>query len=103
MDAVENGQAALQALKEKSYDVIVSDLKMPEMDGQELYARLTADAPHLISRIIFTTGDTVSAETRSFLERTGRPYLFKPFKVKDLVEQADRLILAQRPPADPLA
>jgi two-component system NtrC family sensor kinase len=92
--AVDSGLSALEALHGGQYDLIVSDLKMPEMDGQELYARLTADSPHLLSRLVFISGDTMSAETRAFLERVGRPYLLKPFTVQDMVEMADRLLLA---------
>jgi C4-dicarboxylate-specific signal transduction histidine kinase len=92
--AVDNGQAALEALRKERYDLIVSDLKMPELDGQELYARLSADWPHLASRILFISGDTMSADTRAFLERAGRPYLLKPFTVQELVELADKVLLA---------
>ncbi|MBI4169545.1 MAG: response regulator [Acidobacteria bacterium] len=98
VEVVDSGLAALEALREKTYDLIVSDLKMPEMDGQELFARLTADSPHLLPRLIFTSGDTMSAETRSFLDRAGRPYLLKPFKMQDMVELADKILLAASRP-----
>jgi signal transduction histidine kinase/ActR/RegA family two-component response regulator len=92
VDVVESGQAALDAIKKKTYDVILSDMKMPEMDGQELFSRISSDHPELVPRIIFTSGDTVSVETRSFFERSGRPYILKPFKITDLTDSVERLI-----------
>ena len=96
VDAVESGEKAVAALKVHAYDLVVSDLKMPEMDGQELFALIQRDFPDLAKRILFTSGDTVSSETRSFLEKAGRPYLMKPFKVEDLVEEV-RKLLQDRP------
>jgi nitrogen-specific signal transduction histidine kinase/GAF domain-containing protein/CheY-like chemotaxis protein len=95
VDAVEGGQAALEAIRRGPYEVVISDLKMPEMDGQELYARLQKENPDLARRVIFTSGDSMSPETRAFLEGSGRPYLFKPFKVVDMVEQVEKLLPAQ--------
>ncbi|HEX9428557.1 MAG TPA: ATP-binding protein, partial [Candidatus Polarisedimenticolia bacterium] len=98
VDAVENGLLALQAINSRRYDLVVSDLKMPGMSGQELFARLRSDAPDLIARIIFTSGDSVSPETRNFLESSGRPYLLKPFEVNDMVEEAEKVAAGKGPP-----
>ncbi len=98
VDAVENGLLALQAIKSRRYDLVVSDLKMPGMSGQELFARLRTDAPELVARIIFTSGDSVSPETRNFLEGSGRPYLLKPFEVTDMVAEAEKVAAGQDPP-----
>jgi nitrogen-specific signal transduction histidine kinase/CheY-like chemotaxis protein len=97
VDVVESGHAALEAIKKKTYDVIVSDMKMPEMDGQELFSRISSDHPELVKRVVFTSGDTVSAETRGFFEKSGRPYILKPFKITDLIESVERVI----PQVDP--
>jgi PAS domain S-box-containing protein len=92
VDAVESGPLALAALGAKRYDLVVSDLKMPEMTGQELFARVGKDDPGLAARFIFTSGDTVSPVTRSFLEGSGRPYLLKPFQVRDLVAEVEKAL-----------
>ena len=92
VDSVDSGLAALKALATKSYDLIVSDVKMPEMDGQEMYARITKEYPHLALRVLFTSGDTVSAETIDFFEKTERPYLLKPFKVANLIAEAEKIL-----------
>jgi signal transduction histidine kinase len=77
--ATTNGQAALSRLQAEKFDVIVSDLKMPGMSGQELFTRLMQLDAAMARRLIFTTGDLASAETLRFLERTGNAYLQKPF------------------------
>ncbi|HXH28746.1 MAG TPA: ATP-binding protein, partial [Candidatus Polarisedimenticolia bacterium] len=97
VEAVESGEKALQAIAAGRYDAIVSDLKMPGIDGQELYRRLQSSHADLARRILFTSGDTVSPDTRSFLERCGRPYLLKPFRVEDLVEQVRKLLMESAP------
>jgi len=64
---------------------------MPQMSGRELYNWIRENRPHLASRIVFVTGDTVSPETRSFFEDHPNRYLAKPFKieeVKEVIQQA---------------
>ncbi len=61
------------------------------MSGRELFNWIKENRPHLASRIIFVTGDTVSAETRSFFEDNNNLFLAKPFKieeVKEVIQQA---------------
>ncbi len=95
VDVADSGENALAALASRVYDLVVSDLKMPEMSGQEFYAKLQSDHPRLAERVIFTSGDTVSAETQSFLEKAGRSYLLKPFQVQDLVAEVEKLLRAK--------
>ncbi|MEE9299795.1 MAG: hypothetical protein V3V17_01575, partial [Alphaproteobacteria bacterium] len=45
------------------------------------------------SRILFTSGDTVSTDTRGFFEASGRPYIMKPFKINELIAAVERVIL----------
>jgi two-component system NtrC family sensor kinase len=74
-----SGQEALTLLSESEYDTIITDLKMPGMSGQELYSRLQSIDPGLIERVIFTTGDVITAGTADFIEQSGRPSIPKPF------------------------
>jgi two-component system NtrC family sensor kinase len=59
---------------------------MPEMDGERLYETLREKNPKLADRILFVTGDVVSARSRTFLERTGSRWLTKPFNIRDVEE-----------------
>jgi CheY-like chemotaxis protein len=90
VDTAANGRLALAKLQEHSYDLVLCDLRMPELDGPGLYRALEARAPHLLSRFIFLTGDTLSPEAETFLRQTGVPRLTKPFRsaeVRQVVRQ----------------
>jgi two-component system NtrC family sensor kinase len=73
-----NGRHALTQLQERPYDVIVCDLHMPDLDGPAFYAILARQYPALGQRVIFLTGDSVSAASTTFLTQCGRPWLPKP-------------------------
>jgi DNA-binding response OmpR family regulator len=74
-----DGQAAKLVLSSEPFDIILSDLRMPGLDGPGLFAWLQATRPDLCGRIGFVTGDTLGAAAARFLEQSGRPYLEKPF------------------------
>jgi PAS domain S-box-containing protein len=67
IDTASNGAKALNRIASQDYDLIISDLCMPEMSGEKLHAAIREHYPHLLDRIIFLTGDTVSPGTRNFL------------------------------------
>jgi signal transduction histidine kinase/CheY-like chemotaxis protein len=73
------GSAALRALDHDAFDVVLSDLRMPGVNGPEMYARLKEVHPELVDRIAFVTGDTLGASMDAFLKESGRPVLEKPF------------------------
>jgi DNA-binding response OmpR family regulator len=73
-----NGRHALAALQGQPYDVILCDLRMPELDGRAFYARLRQQAPALCQRVIFLTGDGSAPDHQAFLAQCGRPWLRKP-------------------------
>jgi two-component system, NtrC family, sensor kinase len=79
-----SARAALELVAQEAYDVIVSDLRMPGMSGQEMYERLASDRPEQARRVIFSTGDTLSPQTREFLERAPNRCLSKPFAIDEL-------------------
>ena len=76
--------SALALMEEKEFDLILSDLRMPELDGPGLYQALKWKAPSLIERMAFITGDTLGRRARRFLKDTGRPCLEKPFTPNDV-------------------
>ena len=92
VDIASNGRQALEKLRAADYDVIISDLKMPDMGGQKLHEALGEIKPHLQARMIFSTGDTVGSGTQSFFERVGNPYLSKPFKLEEVEDLVRKLM-----------
>ena len=73
------GEAAIEQLKESAFELILSDLRMPGVDGPQLFAWIRAEKPDLASRIGFVTGDTLGPAAVHFLKEAGRPYIEKPF------------------------
>lgn len=92
VDAAANGVRAREMLREARYDLIISDIKMPSMGGRELYDTVLQMDPDLARRIIFSTGDSVSAETHAFFQKVGNPYLTKPFNLNDLFRLVHRTL-----------
>jgi CheY-like chemotaxis protein len=60
------------------FDVIVSDLMMPELTGMELHARLLSTAPEQASRMIFMTGGAFTTSAMDFVQRVSNPKIDKP-------------------------
>lgn len=78
-----NGRQALAMLQTQEYDLILCDLRMPELDGPGLYQAVRRRQPHLLSRFIFLTGDTLGPEASAFLAQVEAPHLVKPFSATD--------------------
>src|SRR5215467_13942709 len=93
VDSAENGPAALEKLRQGRFDLILSDLHMPQLDGVGLYRALTEGQEHPATRIVFLTGSVGSSELHRFLEETGLPLLRKPFSLAEL-QQIVRQALA---------
>ncbi len=79
VDTAANGDAALEKLRERTYDVILSDMRMPGLDGPGLYRELELRHPALARRFIACSAEMVSPPVRAFLEQTGVPCMGKPF------------------------
>jgi two-component system NtrC family sensor kinase len=88
----ESGAVALELLDTARFDAIVSDLRMPDMDGAELWREVGRLHPTLAGRMMFITGDTLSPGARDFLGATGCPKLDKPFSKADLVAGVSALL-----------
>jgi len=85
VDSAPNGVEALEKIQHQRYDLILSDLHMPQLNGVGLYLALTQQSDRLSERIIFLTGSTGSSELHSFLKETGLPVLHKPFALVELL------------------
>ena len=90
-----NGLEGLAALEAGTYDVILCDMRMPDLDGPGFYRELERRHPHLLSRIIFLTGDVLSPEAHTFFEQVDRPRLVKPFQVQEVRRVIQQMLEAQ--------
>jgi CheY-like chemotaxis protein len=70
---------------EEIFDAVLLDMRMPDVSGQQIFQRWSADRPDLAARVVFLTGDIVSADLQQFLNSTGRPFLPKPFEFDEVV------------------
>jgi CheY-like chemotaxis protein len=86
----ENGRKACDNLEEYAWELIISDLRMPVMNGMEFYHEAIKKNPGLKKRFLFITGDTYDFQVKEFLETTGVTYLKKPFRIKELRESVHR-------------
>jgi CheY-like chemotaxis protein len=92
VDTANNGIEALQKLERQRYDLIITDLHMPKLDGSGFYRELAQRKLHSLKRIIFLTGTAGSSEEHRFVRESGVPVLFKPFNVSELIELVRRLL-----------
>ena len=82
--AVSSGREALERMAAEHYDVILTDIRMPDLDGRALYQAIEARWPGRAGRVIFITGDTLTSALREFVFETGRPVIEKPFLPSDV-------------------
>jgi two-component system NtrC family sensor kinase len=84
VEIAEDGDVALERACRESFDVVITDLRMPRLGGREFYEALRSRAPERAARLVFSTGDTIRGDTLAFLESVRRPYLRKPFGLDEL-------------------
>ena len=97
VDTAANGRLALAQLAAQTYDLLVCDLRMPDLDGPGLYEALRQQHPRLLARVIFLTGDTLSPEVRAFLEQAAVPRLTKPCRAADVRRLVAQVLQEARP------
>ena len=79
-------------LEAGSYDLMVSDIRMPGLTGIQLFDWVKEHKPELIGKMLFTTGDSFDQETRGFLDRSQVAHLGKPFDLKKLRSSLEDLV-----------
>ncbi len=83
-DIAPNGKVAQGMVEDRQYGLFLLDIKLPVMNGRELYQWLKDEHPKQISKVIFTSGSVLDKDTQLFMEQTGRPFLPKPFTPDEL-------------------
>jgi two-component system NtrC family sensor kinase len=87
---------AIEILRERSFDVILSDFRMPGMNGQQFYEAVCQIQPEMARRIVFLTGDVVNPDTVAFLRRIGNRHLSKPFQLTNVEVVLDQMLNSDR-------
>ena len=102
VETATNGRHALAQLHAQPYDVIVSDLRMPDLDGRTFYTLLQHQYPALRQRVIFLTADGDAADSQAFLTQCGQLWLPKPCPIA-VLRRAIQQVLAVAVAAPPCA
>ena len=92
IDIAINGAVAMDKLRKRKFDAIISDLRMPVMDGPALYDALQRELPSFLNRIIYVTGDTLSSHVQDFLSSHVVPVVEKPYRLKDIRRALSELL-----------
>jgi two-component system NtrC family sensor kinase len=82
VEVATSGEEALAELSRRSYDLVLSDVRMPDLDGPALLRKLQSDWPMLADRLIFVTGDTLGLGP--LVETLDRPIIEKPVTPDEL-------------------
>ena len=92
VDVANDGSEALLKVKANQYDVVICDVMMPHLRGDEVYLQATDVRPELADRFIFITGYAADPKINVFLTKTGCKYLLKPFPVQTLIDSVRQLL-----------
>jgi CheY-like chemotaxis protein len=92
IDTAAHGLAALERLEQRTYDAILSDLRMPELDGLGLFREIEHRYPDLLHRFVFMTGTSENADYQGFIDDVKVPVVTKPFDMMDLVHVVHDLL-----------
>lgn len=92
VDTAPNGIAALEKIEGRRYDLILTDLHMPQLDGAGLYRELAKRQTHPPQKIIFITGTAGTSETHRLVQEAGLPLLRKPFNLVELLDLVRKVL-----------
>ncbi len=88
--AVSDGNAALQALSEDSFELLITDIVMPGLDGIALALKTTRDYPQL--PVLLMTGYSAEQQRAHNMEELVAQVLLKPFTLKQICDAADEAL-----------
>ena len=89
VDSVDRGTAAIPLLEESQYDLLLSDIVMPEMDGIELAQKCNEISPN--TKVMFITG-FAAVTLKASREQPHAKVLSRPFPLRDLVLEVERVL-----------
>jgi signal transduction histidine kinase len=95
VDIASSSRDALQRIETGAYAVVLTDMRMPDLDGPTLYREVKAKYPLLERSFLFVTGDTFSADTDQFLRETGAVYLGKPCTFEEVASAVEQVLQRQ--------
>jgi two-component system NtrC family sensor kinase len=92
VESTTSGQTALELITRHPYDIVVTDWKMPGLNGIGLYEELLRKNPAAARRMLFMTGDVIKENFQEFLRKYSLTCLPKPFAVREFRAAVARLV-----------
>jgi GAF domain-containing protein/ActR/RegA family two-component response regulator len=93
VEVASTGRSALERARATRFDLVLSDIRMPDGSGEDLYRAVVREQPALSKRFVFMTGDTANASAWQFLEAEQVLVLEKPFTAESLFKVLERLTI----------
>jgi DNA-binding response OmpR family regulator len=84
VDVADEGQTGQEMIDKQAYGLYVFDIKMPLMDGKELFRWMQEKYPESTKKVLFITGNVLDGDTDDLKKQCNRPILFKPFTPDEL-------------------
>ncbi len=78
--------------QQETIDFIITDIRMPAIDGKKFYKQIQKHRPEFIRKTAFVTGSSIDEDTKEFLKQTGRSVIEKPFSARDVGKVLDKFI-----------
>jgi two-component system alkaline phosphatase synthesis response regulator PhoP len=98
--SVGDPNSAYQLLGESTFDLILLDLRLPQMAGDTFFLAIVRRWPRLIGRVILMSGDPLSPEPDWPVELAGCPVLHKPFSLDTLLTTVGQVLADLEPDSD---
>jgi len=95
VDTAKDGIEGKEKIQKRDYDLIILDVRMPLMNGKELYRYICDNHPEMKYRVIFNTGSVLGGNTTEFLKKSGRPFMLKPFTPDELKNEVRKLFAGE--------
>jgi DNA-binding response OmpR family regulator len=92
VEVVDNGVKAYEYLKKNDYDLVITDMKMPLLNGRKLYQKIKDEKLINPRKVILTSGDVLGYDTMEFMGKEKVKFLVKPFKIKEFLNLIDRVL-----------
>lgn len=93
VDIAFDGEEALTKVAAHRYDIVICDVKMPRMRGDEFYLKARELRPNIADRFIFITAFATDPNVTFFFTRNEVKYLVKPFPIEGLISCVKELLV----------
>jgi DNA-binding response OmpR family regulator len=98
--SVADPHSAYQMLGESTFDLVLLDLRLPQMAGDTLFLAIVRRWPRMLGRVILMSGDPWSEQYQWPVELVGCPVLPKPFSIDSLLKMVRAVLAAAEPDSD---